>query len=441
MGIIKRPFWLNNDYGSFGTLNGDMEADIAVIGGGITGVSAAFHLAEAGADFVLLEKDRIGSGATGHSMGGLVPGIEQEDIWQSVEKYGEDRTKTIWRVSGNAIDEIASLCSKKGIKCDFVRGPALDLVEDRKELGLLDYEHKAAGRCGVETEIIEEGRLRGEVAVGKSVVGALEYKNCAQLNPAAFVNGLAIAIKGHAERLFQGTEVNKIENDDGSFTITTGKGRLKANKLILATESYTPQLGILKKRMATVRINALATERLDPDLMEKLGFRDKLAWNLGRDYNFIRTTADNRVIIDGGDSLSKAEGDMPQQKRIMEIHERLIELFPSLSGQGIEFEWSGRMAAPIRYVPGLNEGIKAISRIADIRLNLPLVGQIGARMISMPFLGHVKNNPNMFYSAGYIGHGLPLGFLGGKVLSELSVGSPGDESIELLNAYDPENRL
>ncbi len=436
MAIKKRPFWLSRDYGRFDALNGDVETEVAIIGGGITGVSAAYHLGEEGVDSVLLEKDSIASGATGHSMGGLVPGIEQEDIWQSIEKYGEGRTRTIWEASNGAIDEMAALCAN-GIECDFVRGPAFDLVEDKRELGFLGREHEAARRCGIETNIMDAAQIRDRLAVCDSMAGALEYTKCAQMNPAAFVHGLAGKAKKQKGGIFEHTGARRIAHAQGGLKISTDRGSVRAKKLIIAAESYTPDLGFLKNRMTTLRINALATERLDSSSMDKLGMRGAQAWNMSRDYNFVRSTADSRVIIDGGDSLSVASGDMPQEHRIEEIHSRLLDLFPMMEEIGVEFEWSGRMAAPIKHVPVLNGLVNAITSVVDIRLTLPLVERIGVRMISMPFLGRVGKTADIFCSAGYIGHGLPLGFLGGKVLGELCTGSVSEDSAKLLRAYEP----
>ncbi len=440
MTVKNKSFWLSKSYEGFDALDDDIETEVAIIGGGITGVSAAHHLDEENVDFVLLEKGKLAGGATGHSMGGLVPGIEQEDIWQSMKKYGEVRTKVIWKASSKAIDEIVGLC-KGGINCDLMTGSAFDLVQEKSELGFLAMESEAAARCGIGTRVLDREGIRGNLAVGDSVIGALEYTKCAQVNPAALVNGLAMKLKKPKTSIFEHTKANGIENLDKGFMIRTKEGSVKAKKLIIATESYTPRLGFLKNVMTSIRINVIATERLDDYSIAKLGLKNRMAWNFGRDYNFIRTTADNRVIIDGGDSLSAAHGHVPQQKRIDEIWSRLMHLFPMMANSSIEFEWSGRMAAMMKRVPLFNELIRSVTELIDIRLNLPFVEQIGMHMTSMPFLGYTGENPDIFCSAGYIGHGLPLGFLGGKVLSQMATGNLTEESRMLLKAYNPKIKL
>ncbi len=435
MPITEKSIWLSHTGPTFDALTGDLETEIAIIGGGITGVSAAYLLKEKGADFALLERGSVAGGSTGHSMGALVPGIEQEDIWQSIAKYGRARTELVWRATGEAISQIRDLSTRLGIECDFVPGPAFDVVDRPSNLKFLEREHAAAEDCGVETSILDAKQIRERLAVGDTVVGALKYEKCAQMDPAAFVHGLAKEIHKSTGSIFERTNVDKIKSEQGGFMLETDSGTVRARKVIVATESYTGQLGVLKNRIVALRENALATERLDDDSMKALGMKNALVWNMARDYYFMRTTTDGRVMIDGGGTLSSSQSDAPNPKRIASTYSVLVKLFPSLRGREIEFAWSGRMAVPLRPVPVVNRIIRMLAGVIEVRPSMPLVEQAGSRVISMPFLGACSGNPDMLCSAGYIGHGLPLGFLGGRVMAEMSLGEVTETTDALLRAY------
>ena len=402
-----QPFWLRDGHQARG-LEENLETDVVVIGGGITGASLAHHLRKLKTEFVLLERDRVGSGSTGRCAGGLAPGTEL-DFFEAVERFGMGMATTLWKTTSEAIGEIKRLGVAGAF--DFVEASGLYMAKSEGDVKQLRREYEAVKGSGIGDVALSEGpKAREALNSDLNAFGILTYGGLGVVDPVKMARTLARPLEGGASGVFEGTPVAKIGAERGGFMVKTGKGSVFGKKLILATESYTNEL-VGRRMVHPIRVFSIMTKPVAPDVLDRLRLDGgKMVWDTGSLYNFIRVTKDARVLIDGGDTVaaSTESGGAEEDLRAARLlRERLVGLFPSLLEVPVEYGWSGTM---------------------------------GLTTHRLPMIGEDPRVKNLFYSEGYGGHGLPFGFLAGRVLGEAASGDESEGTRECLEMFKPRIR-
>ncbi|NVK44568.1 MAG: FAD-binding oxidoreductase [Oceanospirillaceae bacterium] len=359
-------------------LQGETTADVCIIGGGYTGLSAALHLAEQGLNVVLLEAQRIGWGASGRNGGQVNAGhcMDQADLEQ---KLGGKHARMLWELSLESVELVKSLVRRHGIACDLKPGilhaAAKRSVNDdyRRSIDKLrsDYAYERV-------RYVPEEEVREMLGTRHYFAGEL-WQDGAHLHPLNYALGLAAAATSAGARLFEYSQVSRY-SDDGRFDVRTAQGRVRARYLLLACNGY---LGKLEPRIAgkIMPINnfMLATEPLSEALARSL-IRDDVAVADSRFVvNYFRLSADRRLLWGGGENYSS---QFPKDIKGF-VRKYMLEVFPQLATTRIEYGWGGTLA---------------------ITLN------------RMPHFGRIDGN--LFVAQGYSGHGVALATLGGKLMAE-----------------------
>jgi gamma-glutamylputrescine oxidase len=414
-GTKAQPFWLDEPYSQSDRLAEDLETDVLIVGGGMTGVSVARHLAGYKADFVLLERGSIGTGSTGMCAGGLAPGTEL-DFCEAEERFGVEFASDLWRYTMDAIQEIKRLARSGPFDCELSESSGLYLAKSRGHLRRLETEYEAIEGSGLPKATLFEGSEAKELLNSPlSSYGVLRYDNLAVVNPVKLVRGLASTLGkrrsgADSQRIFEGTEVTKIEPREGGFLVRTGRGSVFGRKLIIATECFTNKV-LGRKLVHPITVHTIVTRPLEPDLLDAARLdQTKMVWDTGALYNFLRVTKDNRVLIDGGDSVgSSAEGDSEavDESILRSLREKLSALFPQLASAPVGYSWSGRM---------------------------------GFNTHRLPMIGEDPEVRNLLYSVGYGGHVLPLGFLAGRLIADLCVGNTPAQTLKCLEMFRPRRK-
>ncbi len=395
---LKSP-WLDYPYEGYEILKENLDTEVAIIGGGITGVSAAYHLSKLGIPFVLLEKDKISHGSSGRSAGGLVPGTEL-DFYQALETYGKQKAVGIWKFTKNAIKDIERTVKLEKIDCGFEHCDAFYFSKKPKQDKILFREHAATNKYGFETEILDRRKLENRFVTLNWQSLALRYRNEAYINPAKLVYGLARKVDGNA--VFERSPVISMKKDGSMFFIKTPSGTVRSRKLIVATESYTKELPFsVKDKPIKVKITAIATEKLDEKFLKESGLKKSMFWDTRVLYNFVRVTSDNRIILTGRDTI--VDNKLSRQS-FNTLYSELCEFFPLLKGKRIDYMWYGYMGVSPRV---------------------------------LPFIGKDTSDPDLMYSLGYGGHGIPFGFSSGRILSEICAGKEEKEIKEIESILRP----
>lgn len=405
------PFWLREPAPRAPELKESLETDVLIVGGGITGASLAHHLANLKTDFVLLEKDSIGSGATGRCAGGLAPGTEL-DFCEAIDRFGIDTASKLWRYTAGAIDEIKDLGRSGALDFGFAEGCGLYLAKSKGDYKLLEREHRAIQDSGSRGELFAGSKAKELLNSDMNTFGILRYDGLGVVDPVRLVRGLVSSLRrklSGTECVFEDTPVRQVQAKGGRFLVRTEEGSVSGRRVVLATESFTNDLAG-RRVVHPVRVHTIVTGPIESDVLEELRLDGgKMIWDTGALYNFIRVTADNRILIDGGDTVTstvavRPELDAPAARL---LRTRLVQLFPRLATVPIEYGWSGTMGFTTRRLPMIGE---------DPRVK------------------------NLYYSVGYGGHGLPFGFLAGRVLAESCADTMSDQSRECLDMFRPRIR-
>ncbi len=362
-------------------LKGEVRADVCVIGGGYTGLSAALHLAQRGYDVVLLEAHRAGFGASGRNGGQVGSGqrVEQDVLERMV---GPDDAHKLWQLGEEAKSLIQSLIRDHQIDCDYRPGVVHADWHARDVPHSHAYVEKLARDYGyTQTEPLDRDAMQALVRAPGYQGGSVDW-GAGHLHPLSFAIGLARAAQAAGVRLFEGSEVHHIHKGTPA-TVQTGQGRVRADHVVLATNGYL--MGLDRAQSARVMpINnfVVATEPLGARADEVLT-RDVAVADSKFVVNYFRLSADKRLLFGGGESYGyRFPSDIAAVVRAP-----MQQVFPQLRDVKIDYAWGGTLA------------------ITRSRL---------------PFFS--RPAPNMLAAAGYSGHGVALATLAGQIMAETIAG-------------------
>jgi Glycine/D-amino acid oxidases (deaminating) len=381
-------YWLASAPAFTGGAQGSVEgkADVAIIGGGFTGVSAALALAKRGASVVLLEAAHMIGEASGRN-GGQCNNGTAHDYGALSARFGKEIAKAYYRVHCDAVDLVAQLVREEGIDCAFNRCGRVKLAAKPKHYDKLVRAHDLlAAEVDGNVCLIPPDRIREEVG-SDAFHGALIQTTSAQLHPARYGVGLAEAAARAGAKIHEHAEVTGLDRLASGWRLTTPKGQLVADQVLVATGGAptAAPFGFFRRRIVSVGSFIVATEPLDPALTEKLlpNRRNYVtSKNIG---NYFRLTADNRLIFGGRArfAISDPRSDL-KSGRILE--QTMLAVFPELKGTRIDHVWGGM-----------------VDLTAD---RLPRAGE----------------QDGLYYSMGYSGHGVQMATYMGQMMARVMAG-------------------
>jgi glycine/D-amino acid oxidase-like deaminating enzyme len=351
-------------------------SDVAIIGGGYTGLSAARTLARLGANVTLLEQRTLGWGASGRNGGFVLPGYKPE-MEELDRRLGSERAARMFQLSLEAMRFLEQLITEEAIACDFAHSGAVTLAAKPGHMrGLEESGRFMRERLGYETELLGPSELRREIDSTRYHGGLVDPGGCA-LQPAKYVRGLALAAERAGARLVEETEVTKVSRVNGGFEVGTNRGGLRAEEVLAATNGYTPPaLSALRRRVIPIGSYQIATVPLNPELARRLVPRGRVFSDTKNLLYYFRLSPDGRMVFGGRASFTPA--GTKHSAAILSAGMR--EVFPELAGAIIEYAWSGKVAYPVDH--------------------LPHAGRLGG----------------VHYAMGYCGHGVALAtYLGNRM--------------------------
>jgi len=356
--------WLADNTPSHPPLRDDTSCDVAVIGAGIAGLSAAWHLAQRGAQVVLLERGTVASGSTGRS-GGFLAQSSAYDLATLQDTLGEARGLDVYRSIVGAIDRMADTVRAESIDCELSRTGAFYCAAEPSHRTIVMREHDALSRSGFPCESVAGDRL--PVA---GIAAAIRTAGDYALDPARFARGLASSLARRAA-VHEHTTVSGIRRTGTQTHILTATGaRIRADHVVLATGGWHLASGM--RALAVPFTSYIAvTEPVSAEVTARLG--DALLWDTYEIYHYLRRLPDGRILIGGNDSILATFGISTINRAGGRLLTVLRRFFPGTEFR-LQAAWGGRIALPPDGFPVVETNGNRTMLITD---SLPLGWIIG----------------------------------------------------------------
>jgi len=396
----ERSMWLDTYPGSLQprpALNSDADADVAIVGGGYTGLWTAYYLRQLDPTLrvTVIERDICGFGASGRN-GGWAVG----ELAAGIKKYAAladlPASLRLSRAIFDSVDEIGRVTAAEGIDCGYHKGGVIRLARNRpqaeRQAAEVAHDHEL-GLNEDEIRLLTADEARSH-ANATDVLSGVLYAPCAAVDPARLVRGLAEAVERRGATIVEQTAAVAIEPG----RVLTDRGTVRAEVVVRATEAYTRDLRGRRRQLLPVYSLMIGTEPLPQSTFDGIGLADRPTFADDR-YMVIygQRTADNRIAF-GGRGVpylygSRISPSIEQHHRSHErIHRTLVDLFPALSGARITHRWGGVLAVPRNWTPFVH-----FDRAA---------GTAGA--------------------GGYVGEGVAPSNLAGRTLADLITGADSE---------------
>jgi glycine/D-amino acid oxidase-like deaminating enzyme/nitrite reductase/ring-hydroxylating ferredoxin subunit len=372
---------------TYPALTGDTEADVAIVGAGITGITAAYLLSKAGQSVVLVDKGRIAMSETGHTTAHIIEATDA-DYRDLVKDHGEEGARLDTEAIRTSIDLIASLVRELRIECGFKAVDGYLYAEEEKDREYLQSQQEYLRRAGVTTEWADR------VPLPFATIGGLRFPNQHVFHIREYLLPVAREAMRNGARIFENTLASDVENadKDGRCTVTTDAGKIRARHILLATHVPINDRGAIWAKMHVTRTYVVAA-RIQPGQVT-----DALFWDTPYPYHYTRllSTEKGLFLIVGGEDRDVGKGGNDEE-RYRALEEYTREHFGVTS---FTHRWSGQINEP-----------------AD----------------ALPFIGESSHGKNVWMSTCYSGTGMTYGTLAALMLTDFALGRPN----RFAKLYDP----
>lgn len=377
-------------------LSGDISVDVAIVGGGYTGLWTAYELLKAQPDLsvVVLEAEFVGFGPSGRNGGAVIAQIVgSRSFWN--KRGGPDGAYRMERAVQQGINEIKSVVEEENIDCSFTKAGVLIVARNRMEEDQLKAGVEADRKNGfseADSVYLNAKELSERIRIDHQF-GARFSPHSGSHDPGKLVRGLADAVERRGGKIFEGTRVTEIV----PHAAITEVGTVTAKYVIRATEAYTSS--IEPRRIIPVYTTMISTDVIPEAIWSEIGWQNRETVLAEHPFLHLQHTADHRITI-GGDnpkvpyqwgSGTSAEGK-PDQKLIDHYYGQLIKLFPALDGIGITSEWAGVFGAPRDWAPSVG----------------------------------LDENTGLGWAGGYVGEGVVASNMAGRTMKDLILGQSTD---------------
>lgn len=356
------------------------KVDVAVIGGGFTGLSAARTLAKRNLKVAVLEAETIGWGASSRNGGMTLTGLKPS-MQSVIKKYGRDLAKQLFQVSLDSVDTVEQVVKEEKIDCGFKRYGHLyvaskphhfDSFYDEVDFMAKEFDHKV--------RVVPPNELSGEI--GSAIHhGGIVDEVSGGLNPAQYVAGLARAAEKAGASLHARARVNSLTRRGTRFFIQTERGNVEAESVLVGTSGYTGNVTKkLQRKIIPIGSFIIATEKLPDELARELSPKNRMIFDSMHYLNYFRLW-DNRMIF-GGRAAFFPENKNTIARSAEILQHEMIRVYPQLKDARIEYAWGGTL---------------------DFAFDM---------------MTHVGEMDGIYYSLGYAGHGVAMASHLGKTVAE-----------------------
>jgi glycine/D-amino acid oxidase-like deaminating enzyme len=364
------------------TIQGALQAEVAIVGAGFTGLSAALHLAEAGRDVVVIDAQAPGWGASGRNGGQVIAGVKDDpDVLE--QRHGTALVATV----GSGPDLVFDLIARHAIDCSPVRSGWLQLAVSEATLRVASGRAAQWQARGAPVRVLdpqEAARLSGS---GVYVGGWLDRRG-GTVQPLAYARGLAAAAQRAGARIFSASPATGLAPNGGSWDVQTPHGSVRAATVILATNAYTDRLhDSLRRSVVAVPSYQIATDPLPEALRASILPEGQSVSDMRRLLRYFRTDAAGRLVMGARGVYGDASPAQAMRRQLQAVR----EIYPQAAALAFPYRWGGMVAVTPDHMPHLH----ALA-------------------------------PGLLAGLGYNGRGVAMATLMGKLLADWAGGADAD---------------
>jgi glycine/D-amino acid oxidase-like deaminating enzyme len=387
MNVQERNYWLTtvDMPRTNGARSLPEKMDVAVIGAGFTGLSAARELARKGARVAVLESESIGWGASSRNGGMVLTGLKL-GVNELIHKYGREKTQAMYAASIASIDLVEEIVREENIDCDFSRSGHLEVACKQKHFdGFARQAEVIAREFNHPLRVVPRNELRAEI--GSDIYyGGMVDEVSAGANPARYVAGLGRASLRAGACVYENTRVEKIErsskNGSGGWNVSTSRGPMWARDVMVATSGYTSKATpALQKRIIPIGSYIIVTEVLPEAVAREVSPKNRMIFDSKNYLYYYRLTPDRRMLFGGRAAFFPESGDSIRQSAQI-LRRGMIDVYPQLKDSKVDFVWGGTL---------------------DFAFDI------------MPHAGRMDG---IYYSLGYAGHGVAMATYLGQMVAQ-----------------------
>ncbi len=379
------------DYEATPALSGELDCDVAIIGGGFTGVSTAYHLSQRFPEksIVLLEGKLLANGASGRNGGMMLNWV------YGTGSMTDEMTKAVYTATHDTIEDIENIIKKHKLKVSYRRDGCFEVFTDEKRAEAAEADAAYYQSLGIPIQWLNAEELKQKIALN-GVYGGLLDSSEGQLNGVQYLRELRPVLQAQGVEIFENTPVTNIQ-EGSTITLETPQGSVKAKAIVLATNAYTGKLGYFRKAYFPLHSYVFATKAQSESTFQNIGWRGTAAFadDLNR-ISYASKTLEGHLVFGGGSNLSYDykfnNGTVihnPPARAFTDMRSTLTNYLPETKSLEISHKWTGPLAISLK------------------------------RNCSMGVTGE---HNNIYYGLGYSGHGLTAANMAGRVLTDIYAG-------------------
>ena len=377
-------------------LEGPREVDVAVIGGGFTGLWTAYHLLEAepSARVAVIEREEVGFGASGRNGGFAMPLLDMS-LAHLRRRQGVERARAAHEAVVDSVEQMGEVVETHAIDCEWHHGGLMVVATSAGQLDRIEADLAAAEEMGIDGITPLTARQAQEEVASPTYLGGFLEDACAVVNPARLARGLADVVEHRGAEVYESTGLTSLEELDGRLRIATPRGELVADQVVLATNAWASSTPWFRAKVVPLHTYIVLTEPIDDDLWDEIGWQRRQGVEDKRNFvHYYRRTADGRILWGGSDGViyHPTRRIRPSEDRNEAVFARLRatfrRTFPQLAGVRFTHQWGGPVGMTTDFLP-------AVGTLLDGRLH---------------------------YALGYNGHGVAPSHTAGRILRDKLLG-------------------
>jgi len=354
---VPRSFWIDRrpDPPGYPPLEGSVEADLCIVGGGFTGLWAALHAKRRQPDrrVVLVEGDRIGSGASGRN-GGFVSASITHGLANGLSHF-PDEIEALQRLGHDNFSGLRSDVERLGIDCGLEVNGELAVAVEPHQVAWLAEDAELLAAHGHDVELFDRDAIRAEVHSPTYLGGLVNRTGEGLVDPARLADGLGVAAAGLGVAVHERSRLDSLAADGPAMRLAGDRGEVRAERVLLATNAFPPLRRSLRGWIVPVYDYVLVTEPLSGDQLAAIGWRNRQGiGDTGNQFHYYRLTDDDRILWGGYEAVYRFGGRVDPRHDVDEstfaaLSQHFFATFPQLRGVRFTHKWGGAIDTCSRF--------------------------------------------------------------------------------------------